>query len=111
MLTRTRTTAGGVRMAAGILEDAAAISNEIAELRHAIHAEPEIGLDLPKTQHKVLSALAGLPLAITTGQALTSVTAALRAGKPAKAVLRRGDMDPLPVADRTGLPSPSALPV
>src|SRR6266446_6699550 len=109
MLTRTRTTAGGVRMAAGILEDAAAISGEIAELRHAIHAEPEIGLDLPKTQHKVLSALAGLPLEVSTGQALSSVTAVLRGGKPGKTVLLRGDMDALPVTERTGLPYASSI--
>src|SRR5271156_2386480 len=32
--------------------EAADIAGEIAELRHAIHQEPEIGLDLPKTQQK-----------------------------------------------------------
>jgi metal-dependent amidase/aminoacylase/carboxypeptidase family protein len=54
--------------------EAAAISWEITELRHAIHREPEIGYDLPKTQAKVLAALDGLPLEITTGSKLTSVT-------------------------------------
>ena len=34
-------------MATGVQDEAAALSEEIAELRHAIHAEPEIGLDLP----------------------------------------------------------------
>jgi len=37
-------------------EDAATIAGELAELRHAIHREPEIGLDLPLTQEKVLAA-------------------------------------------------------
>src|SRR5215469_2952423 len=97
-------------MTAGFSEEAAAISDEIAELRHAIHAEPEIGLDLPKTQHKVLSALAGLPLEISTGQTLSSVTAVLRGGKPGKTVLLRGDMDALPVAERTGLVFSSVTP-
>jgi len=96
-------------MTAGFSEDAAAISDEITELRHSIHAEPEIGLDLPKTQAKVLSALAGLPLDISTGQALTSVTAVLRGGKPGKTVLLRGDMDALPVAEHTGLPFSSGI--
>ena len=91
-------------MAAGILEDAAAISGEIAELRHSIHAEPEIGLDLPKTQHKVLAALEGLPLEITCGQSLSSVTAVLRGARPGKTVLLRGDMDALPVTERTRVP-------
>jgi amidohydrolase len=91
-------------MAAGIRDEAAAISGDIAELRHSIHAEPEIGLDLPKTQQKVLRALDGLPLEVSRGQALTSVTAVLRGACPGKTVLLRGDMDALPVTERTGLP-------
>jgi amidohydrolase len=97
-------------MATAISEDAAAVSGEIAELRHSIHSEPEIGLDLPKTQHKVLSALAGLPLEISTGTGLSSVTAVLRGGLPGETVLLRGDMDALPVTERTGLPYASAIP-
>src|SRR5258708_27457148 len=90
-------------MAAGIMDDAAAISSEVTELRHCIHAEPEIGLDLPKTQRKVLDALDGLPLEVSTGTALTSVTAVLRGAKPGPAVLLRGDMDALPVTEATGM--------
>jgi amidohydrolase len=86
-----------------IHDDAESISAELAELRRSIHAEPEIGLDLPLTQRKVLDALAGLPLEISTGTTLTSVTAVLRGGKPGKTVLLRGDMDALPVTERTGL--------
>jgi hippurate hydrolase len=56
-------------------DDAAAISADLAALRRAIHREPEIGLELPGTQAKVLSALDGLPLEVTRGQALSSVTA------------------------------------
>ncbi|MGN6795016.1 MAG: M20 metallopeptidase family protein [Streptosporangiaceae bacterium] len=97
-------------MATGILDDANAISGEIAELRHAIHAEPEIGLDLPKTQRKVLDALEGLPLEVGTGQGLSSVTAVLRGARPGKTVLLRGDMDALPVTERTGVPFASQVP-
>jgi amidohydrolase len=97
-------------MATAIFEDATAISSEIAELRHSIHAEPEIGLNLPKTQHKVVTALTGLPLEISTGQGLTSVTAVLRGGRPGNTVLLRGDMDALPVTERTGLPYASVIP-
>ena len=71
-------------MGAGILDDAAAISAEIAELRHSIHREPEIGLDLPKTQRKVLAALDGLPLEVSCGQSLSSVTAVLRGARPGR---------------------------
>jgi amidohydrolase len=91
-----------------VIEDAVAISDDMAELRRAIHRQPEIGLDLPRTQEKVLAALAGLPLEISRGAALTSVTAVLRGGAPGGTVLLRGDMDALPVTERTGLPYASA---
>ena len=97
-------------MTAGVREDAAVISAEIAELRHAIHREPEIGLDLPQTQRKVLAALDGLPLEISRGESLSSVTAVLRGGRPGQTVLLRGDMDALPVTERTGLPYASQVP-
>jgi hippurate hydrolase len=93
-------------------QDAAAIAAEIADLRHAIHREPEIGLDLPRTQSKVLSALDGLPLEITRGTALTSVTAVLRGGAAngdGPVVLLRGDMDALPVTERTGVDYASTI--
>jgi len=93
-----------------VRDEAAKLADEIADLRHAIHTEPEIGLDLPKTQRKVLDALAGLPLEVSTGQAVSSVTAVLRGGRPGPVVLLRGDMDALPVTEQTGLPYASAIP-
>jgi amidohydrolase len=92
-----------------VRDEAAAIAGEIAELRHAIHREPEIGLDLPKTQQKVLAALDGLPVEVSTGRGLSSVTAVLRGGQPGPAVLLRGDMDALPVTEATGLPFASQI--
>jgi amidohydrolase len=96
-----------------VRDEAARLAGEIIELRHAIHQEPEIGLDLPKTQAKVLDALDGLPLEISTGRALSSVTAVLRGSRHSGAgpvVLLRGDMDALPVTEETGLPYASAVP-
>jgi amidohydrolase len=93
-----------------VRDEAAKLAGDIAELRHAIHREPEIGLDLPKTQAKVLDALDGLPLEISTGQGLSSVTAVLRGGRPGPVVLLRGDMDALPVTEETDLPWASAIP-
>jgi hippurate hydrolase len=90
-------------------DDAAAISADLTELRHAIHREPEIGLDLPQTQAKVLGALDGLPLEVTCGEALTSVTAVLRGSRPGATVLLRGDMDALPVTEHARLPYASQI--
>lgn len=91
-----------------IAADAQEMQGEIARFRHELHQEPEIGLDLPRTQEKVLKALDGLPYEITLGESTTSVTAVLRGGaehasaqKPA--VLLRADMDGLPVQERTGV--------
>ncbi|MER5388773.1 M20 family metallopeptidase [Saccharopolyspora sp. NPDC002686] len=75
---------------------------DLLELRRALHAEPEVGLQLPRTQRRVLDALAGLPLEITSGERLSSVTAVLRGGRPGPPVLLRGDMDALPMTERTG---------
>jgi hippurate hydrolase len=86
----------------GLREDAAALQDELVALRRALHREPEVGLQLPRTQQKVLAALEGLPLEISTGKGLSSVTAVLRGGRPGPAVLLRGDMDALPVTERTG---------
>src|ERR1700691_5722701 len=93
-----------------VRDEAAQLADQIADLRRAIHREPEIGLQLPKTQRKVLDALDGLPLEISTGQGLSSVTAVLRGGQPGPVVLLRGDMDALPVTEETGLPYASVIP-
>src|SRR3954469_23512371 len=88
-----------------LVADARASQQDLVRLRRAIHQDPELGLELPRTQAKVLAALDGLPLEVTPGPAgLGSVTAVLRGGRSAgRSVLLRGDMDALPVAEETGL--------
>lgn len=90
--------------------DAAALLDDLTDLRRRLHRDPEIGLHLPRTQEKVLAALQGLPLEITLGKDLSSVTAVLRGGRPGPAVLLRGDMDALPVHEDTGLSYASERP-
>jgi len=77
--------------------------DELVALRRAVHAEPEIGLELPRTQEKVAGALAGLPLEVSFGTGLSSVTAVLHGAGPGPVVLLRGDMDALPLTERTDL--------
>ncbi|WP_218621636.1 M20 metallopeptidase family protein [Microbacterium oleivorans] len=86
----------------------AALLPSLVSLRRVLHAEAEVGLDLPRTQRLIVEALAGLDLEITTGATLTSVTAVLRGGRPGPVVLLRADMDALPVIESTGLPFAAA---
>ncbi|HEY5106286.1 MAG TPA: M20 family metallopeptidase [Caulobacteraceae bacterium] len=72
-------------------------------LRRAVHAEPELGLDLPKTTAKVKAALAGLPLEIRQGSSTSGLVAVLRGPANGRTVLLRGDMDALPLIEDTGL--------
>ncbi|HWG24221.1 MAG TPA: M20 family metallopeptidase [Actinospica sp.] len=83
--------------------DSRALQGDLVDLRRRLHREPELGLSLPRTQEKVLRALDGLPLEITLGESTSGVTAVLRGERPGPTVLLRGDMDALPVAERTGL--------
>jgi hippurate hydrolase len=92
-----------------LLDDARSLRGELAGLRRALHARPEVGLDLPRTQERVLAALQPYPYEISTGISSTSVTAVLRGTHPdrpvtgAPAVLLRADLDALPVQEMTGL--------
>jgi len=73
-------------------------------LRRRIHANPELGLDLPETTAAVLESLADLDLEVTRSRRTSGVFARLRGGKPGPTVLLRADMDALPMPEDTGLP-------
>ncbi|MBG0739848.1 amidohydrolase [Paeniglutamicibacter antarcticus] len=86
------------------------LTGDLIRFRHEMHMEPEIGLHLPRTQERVLTALDGLGYEISLGTDTTSVTAVLRGGAGADGqsarkpiVLLRADMDALPVQERSGV--------
>src|SRR5579872_4326217 len=81
-----------------------ALLDDAISLRRSIHAEPELGLDLPKTTAKVKSAIADLPLEIREGPSTSGLVAVLRGPANGRTVLLRGDMDALPLTEDTGLP-------
>jgi len=93
----------------GWLEAAQALQSDTVALRRAIHAEPELGLQTPKTMAKVREALAGLPLEWKTGRSTTGAVAVLRGARPGRTVLLRGDMDALPMPEDTSLPFRSTV--
>ena len=92
-----------------LLQDARGIADRITALRRAIHAEPELGLETPKTLAKVRAELADLPLEWREGSSCTGAVAVLNAGKARRSVLLRGDMDALPMEEHTGLPFASTV--
>ncbi|MFC4253904.1 amidohydrolase [Altererythrobacter xixiisoli] len=92
-----------------LLDQAHDIAPRIIALRRAIHTEPELGLETPLTLAKVQAELVDLPLEWRTGPSSTGAVAILRGGD-GPAVLLRGDMDALPMAEETGLPFASAIP-
>lgn len=92
-----------------LLESARHLSDRIVALRRAIHAEPELGLQTPKTSAKVRQALAHLPLEWKEGGSTTGMVATLKGAKPGRRVLLRGDMDALPMPEETGLEFASTI--
>ncbi len=93
-----------------LLEQANGLLPDVVRLRRSIHREPELGLDLPLTQAKVLDELHDLPLDVRTGRRTTSVLADLHGGRPGRAIVLRADMDALPLQEDTGLEFASTYP-
>jgi hippurate hydrolase len=87
----------------GLLSDATELLDDAIALRRDLHAHPELGLELPRTQQAIVEALQPLNLEISMGAALSSVTAILDTGRPGPTVLLRADMDALPMDEDTVL--------
>ena len=93
-----------------LLDEANRLLPELIELRRRIHAEPELGLELPATRGKVLEQLEALPLEIETHEKTSAIVATLRGARPGRSILLRADMDALPMPEDTGLPFRSRHP-
>lgn len=77
--------------------------DQLIDLRRAIHSEPELGLECPRTRERLEAALAGLPLALRHSSSCSGFVAELAGARPGPTVVLRGDMDGLPVQEETGL--------
>ena len=82
-----------------LLVAAQGLHDHTIELRRENHKDPEVGLQLPNTQKRILEAISGLGLEVTKGESTTSVVADLDTGRPGPTVLLRGDMDALPLQE------------
>jgi amidohydrolase len=82
----------------------------IVAIRRQIHAEPEIGLNLPRTSAIIVGELEALGLPAGQGRTTTSVVSVIEGGRPGPTILLRADMDALPLQEDTSLGFASAVP-
>jgi amidohydrolase len=87
------------------------VLTQVIELRHALHAHPELALEEEWTARTVAERLRRIPhLAVQTGVGgTTGIKAVLGGDKPGPAVLLRADMDALPIQEESDLPYKSQV--
>src|SRR5207302_10035477 len=88
------------------LEEARELLPAAVALRRRIHAEPELGLDLPLTTAAVLAGLQGLDVEIARGPSTSGLVVSLAGRKlgpqAGRTLSLRGHMAALPVPEVTG---------
>ncbi|MDX1442157.1 MAG: amidohydrolase [Gammaproteobacteria bacterium] len=77
---------------------------DIIELRHWLHQNPELSNQEFDTAERVAKELRALGYEVHTEIAITGVVGILDTGRDGPTVAVRADMDALPVEDRSGLP-------
>lgn len=83
---------------------AAAVNDEVVELRRALHRRPEVGLRLPETREAVVAAIRNLPLDIRLDESTSGIVGILDGGLPGPSIVLRGDMDALAMPEDTDVP-------
>jgi amidohydrolase len=96
-------------MTGDLLSEARALGPDVVQLRRSIHRRPELGLDNPETQGRIVEAIAALGLDIRTGAGLSSVVATLEGSRPGPTILLRADTDALPMTEDTDWPDRSEI--
>jgi amidohydrolase len=71
----------------------------MVELRHDLHAHPELAFEEHRTTHVVRDRLLELGWGLTTCPTPTGAVAVLRGAKPGRRVMIRADIDGLPVTE------------
>jgi hippurate hydrolase len=83
---------------------------DLVEIRHGLHAMPEIGLSEFKTSEFIAAHLKAWGYEITRDLATTGIVATLRAGNSNRVIGFRADFDALPMQEETNLPYASQHP-
>ncbi len=89
---------------AAIHDLTAAIEAELIAIRRDIHAHPELAFEEVRTAGVVTRELTRLGIPHRTGIAKTGVVGLIEGGRPGPVLAIRGDMDALPITEKTGLP-------
>lgn len=83
---------------------------DLREIRHQIHENPELGLQEFKTSALVAEKLRQWGYEVKQGLATTGVVATLKVGDGEKSIGLRADMDALPIYENSGKPWASKHP-
>ncbi|HEG0627231.1 TPA: amidohydrolase [Escherichia coli] len=83
---------------------------DLREIRHQIHENPELGLQEFKTSALVAEKLRQWGYEVEQGLATTGVVATLKVGDGEKSIGLRADMDALPIYENSGKPWASKHP-
>jgi hippurate hydrolase len=86
-----------------LVQQIAAFEDELIELRHTIHRNPEIGHKEFETARLVADKLSEWGYAVTPGVGGTGVVGTLVEGGGPRRIGLRADMDALPITEQTGL--------
>jgi len=92
------------------LDRARSYQKELAEIRHDIHAHPELGLQEVRTSEIVAKKLEEWGIEVHRNVGVTGVVGVLRNGNGQASVGLRADMDALPILEATELPYASQNP-
>jgi len=80
------------------------IQDEIKQIRHLIHSQPELGYEEFLTSELVADRLTSWGYEVTREIAFTGVVAVLRRGEGSRKIGLRADMDALPIHENTTVP-------
>jgi amidohydrolase len=81
----------------------AAIEPELIAIRRDLHAYPELAFEEVRTAGVVTRELDRLGIPYRAGVAKTGVVGLIEGGRPGPVLVLRGDMDALPITEKTGV--------
>jgi amidohydrolase len=87
----------------------AGIEERLIEIRRDIHAHPELAFEEVRTSDVLASELRRLGIPHERGIGKTGIVGLIEGGRPGPVLAIRGDMDALPMQEKTGLPFASTI--